>query len=124
MSRIIILIGLGGFIGSIARYLTTVYFTKHFPSSFPFGTLSVNIIGCFLIGIIYGLSERYSWLTPEWRFFLATGVCGGFTTFSAFALENFQLVKSGQYLTFIIYSGSSYVLGILAVFLGLILTKI
>lgn len=124
MSRIIILIGLGGFIGSIARYITTVYFTKHYPSSFPFGTLSVNILGCLLIGIIYGLSERYNWLTPEWRFFLATGVCGGFPTFSSFAFENFQLIKTTQYLTFILYSLGSYVFGIISVILGFILSKL
>lgn len=124
MNRVIFLVGLGGCIGSIARYLTTVYFTKHFSSDFPLGTFAVNIIGCILIGVIYGISEKYNWLSPEWRFFLAMGLCGGFTTFSSFALENFQLIKSAQYLTFVLYSVSTYILGIGSVFLGFFVSKI
>jgi len=124
MSRIFLLIGAGGFIGSIARYLTASWLTKLFPSAFPYGTFAVNIIGCLAIGIIYGLSERYSWFTPEWRFFLATGLCGGYTTFSAFALENVNLLQSSNYLTFAIYSIGSFALGLLAVFGGILLTKI
>ncbi len=124
MSRIILLIGAGGFIGSIARYLTASWFSKQFSSTFPYGTFAVNIIGCLVIGIIYGLSERYSWLTPEWRFFLATGLCGGFTTFSAFALENINLFQTSNYLTFAVYSISSFALGLFAVVGGIALTKL
>ncbi len=123
-SRILFLVGLGGFIGSIARFLTANWLTKHFPTAFPYGTFAVNIFGCLIIGIIYGLSNRFEWFTPEWRFFLATGVCGGYTTFSAFAFENFSLIQQGNYLTFAIYSISSFALGLLAVFIGLTLTKI
>jgi CrcB protein len=124
MSRIFLLIGAGGFIGSIARYLTTSWFTKLFPSTFPYGTFTANIIGCLVIGIIYGLSERFNWLTPEWRFFLVTGVCGGYTTFSSFAYENINLLQSSNYITFALYSISSFAFGLLAVFGGMILTKI
>lgn len=124
MSRILLLVGAGGLIGSVARYLTASYFTKAVPSSFPYGTFVVNIVGCLIIGIIYGLSERFNWLTPEWRLFLATGVCGGFTTFSSFAYENIKLVQEGNFIVFSIYSISSFTLGLLAVFIGLTLTKI
>jgi CrcB protein len=124
MSRIFLLIGAGGFIGSIARYATASWLTKLFPSAFPYGTFAANIIGCLIIGIVYGLSERFSWLTPEWRFFLATGLCGGYTTFSSFAYENIQLFQQGFYLTFAAYSISSFALGLGAAFAGLFLTKI
>lgn len=124
MSRILLLVGAGGLIGSVARYLTASYFTKAFPSSFPYGTFVVNIVGCLIIGIIYGLSERFNWLTPEWRLFLVTGICGGFTTFSSFAYENIKLIQEGQFLVFAGYSIASFALGLLAVFFGLTLTKI
>lgn len=124
MSRILFLIGTGGLIGSIARYLTVIYLTKVFPSTFPYGTFVVNIIGCFIIGIVFGLSERFSWLTPEWRLFLATGICGGFTTFSSFAYENIKLIQNGNFLVFAGYSITSFALGLLAVFIGLTVTKI
>ena len=124
MSRILLLIGAGGFIGSVARYATASWFTKLFPSSFPYGTFVANIIGCLAIGIIYGLSERYNWLTPEWRFFLATGLCGGYTTFSSFAYENINLLQSSNYFTFAVYSLGSFAIGLLAVFGGISLTKI
>lgn len=124
MSRILFLIGTGGLIGSIARYLTASYFTKVFPSAFPYGTFIVNVVGCLIIGIVFGLSERFTWLTPEWRFFLATGICGGFTTFSSFAYENIKLIQEGNFLVFAAYSIASFSLGLLAVFIGLTLTKI
>lgn len=124
MSRIILLVGAGGLIGSVARYLTASYFIKVFPSVFPYGTFIVNIVGCLIIGVVFGLSERFSWLTPEWRFFLATGICGGFTTFSSFAYENIKLIQEGNFLVFAGYSITSFALGLLAVFIGLSLTKI
>lgn len=124
MSRILFLIGTGGLIGSIARYLAATYFTKVFPSAFPYGTFIVNIVGCLIIGIIFGISERFSWLTPEWRMFLATGFCGGFTTFSSFAYENIKLIQEGNFLVFATYSIASFALGLLAVFIGLTLIKI
>ena len=124
MIRILLLIGSGGLIGSVFRYLLSNYLTKAFPSAFPYGTFIVNILGCLLIGIIFGISEKYSWLTPEWRLFLATGICGGFTTFSAFAYENMKLLQEGNFLVFALYSIGSFALGLLAVFAGLTLAKI
>lgn len=123
MSRILIIIGIGGFIGSVARYLSQQYFQKHFPSSFPYGTMWVNITGCFLIGVIYALSEKGNILTPEWRLFLATGFCGGFTTFSTFSYENISLLRDGQYFYAAIYSGISVFGGIIATFLGASIIK-
>ncbi|HWA33521.1 MAG TPA: fluoride efflux transporter CrcB [Cyclobacteriaceae bacterium] len=124
MSRTLILVGLGGLIGSVTRYLTVLFVSKLIPASFPFGTFAVNFIGCFIIGIVYGVADRSSWFTPELRLFLATGICGGYTTFSAFAYENVKLLQTSDYLTFATYSLVSFGGGLLAVFLGLIATKI
>lgn len=124
MGRILLLIGSGGFLGSVARYLLAVWLTKHFPSAFPYGTFAANILGCLLIGIIFGLGQRYEWLTPGLLLFLATGFCGGFTTFSSFTLENLNLLQNSNYLTFGIYAISSFTIGLLAVFGGISLTKI
>lgn len=124
MGRIIFLVGAGGFLGSIARYLIAIWITKHFPSAFPYGTFAANIIGCLLIGIVYGLSERFDWLTPEWRILLATGFCGGFTTFSSFTYENITLLEYSNYLNFTLYAIGSFAVGLLAVFGGISITKI
>lgn len=123
MSRNFLLIAIGGAIGSVARYITASYFTKIIPAEFPYGTFIVNIIGCFIIGAVYALSESYSWLTPQWRLFLATGVCGGFTTFSSFSYENLKLLQQGNYFVFAAYSIASFLLGLLAVFIGVITIK-
>lgn len=122
MNRSIILVGIGGLLGSIVRYLSAAFITKTLSSSFPYGTFAVNIIGCLIIGIIFGLSERFDWL-PEWRLFLATGFCGGFTTFSSFAYENISLLQDKDYLTFAAYSISSFGLGLLATFIGSFIVK-
>lgn len=124
MYRILFIVGLGGAIGSILRYLAYVYLSKLVAQAFPFGTFVVNIFGCLAIGVVFGLSERFKWLSPEWRLFLATGICGGFTTFSAFAYENIKLLQNGNYTTFFIYSLLSFVFGLLAVLVGMSLTKI
>lgn len=123
MSRMLILTGIGGLLGSVCRYLATLFFTKAFPSSFPYGTFIVNISGCLLIGIFYGLSEQYKWFTPEWRIFLATGFCGGYTTFSSFAYENIRLLQASEYLTFGLYTLGSFASGLIAVIGGLLLVK-
>lgn len=124
MGRILLLVGAGGFLGSIARYLIAIWLTERFPSAFPYGTFAANILGCLLIGIIFGLGERFEWLSPDLRLFLATGFCGGFTTFSSFTLENINLLQNSNYLTFTIYAIGSFAVGLLAVFGGISLTKI
>ena len=124
MIRTLLLVGTGGFLGSISRYLVSRFVQNSIPSSFPYGTFFVNIAGCLLIGIIYGLSERSSLLTPGWRLFLAAGFCGGFTTFSTFANENLALLRDGEFFYFFLYTGLSVFLGIAATFLGVLITKI
>src|SRR5260221_6503212 len=99
--RLLLIIGSGSFIGGIMRYLSSQFFQSKFLSAFPFGTLGVNIIGCFLIGIIFGASEKIN-LSSETRLFLATGICGGFTTLSAFSQETISLFRDRG----IFYSGA------------------
>jgi len=123
MLKNILVVGIGGGLGSIARYLCQKYFYELHPHPFPFGTLIVNVFGCFLIGLIYSLAEKGNILTPEWRLFLTTGICGGFTTFSAFAYENVALLKTGDVLYFCLYIAVSVVLGIAATFAGIAVLK-
>jgi CrcB protein len=124
MIKTLLLIGSGGFLGSISRFLTSRFLQNNFPSAFPLGTFVVNITGCLLIGIIYGFSERSSLLTPGWKMFLTVGFCGGFTTFSTFANENLVLLRDGNFFQFFIYTGFSVFLGIAATFFGVVITKI
>jgi fluoride exporter len=124
MFKLIILAGTGGFLGTVSRFLTSRYFAAYFPSSFPLGTFVVNVIGCFLIGLIYGISEKSNFLNTEWRLFLTVGFCGGFTTFSAFAAENMAMLRDSEFFNFFLYTGSSIFIGLLATFAGIMLTKI
>lgn len=121
--RIAVLIGIGSFIGGVLRYLMSLTIQSKILSTFPFGTLTVNILGSFIIGIIFGLSEKFN-LAPEWRLFLATGICGGFTTFSSFSLETMTMLQEGQYLYGASYISFSVLFGLLAVFLGMSFIKI
>jgi len=124
MLKNVILVGLGGGMGSIARFLTQKYLYQWYPHPFPFGTFLVNLSGCFLIGLFYGLTEKGNLLTPEWRIFLTTGFCGGFTTFSTFAYENINMLKSGDFLYFGLYTAGSLILGIAATFVGIAVLKV
>ncbi|MFI5185271.1 MAG: fluoride efflux transporter CrcB [Chitinophagales bacterium] len=124
MIKNFLLVGLGGGIGSIARYLSQKWFNENYPHPFPWGTFAVNLFGCFLIGIIYAASEKTSLLSPQIRLLLITGFCGGFTTFSTFAFENMSLLRSGDNVYFFIYTLSSVVLGITGVFAGIAIMKL
>ncbi len=123
MNRIFLLIGIGGFIGSVLRYYSQQLVSRFFPSTLPFGTLAVNIAGCLIIGIIYGLSERGNTLTPELRLLLATGFCGGFTTFSAFSYESIKLMSDGEWMYLALYVTISVVAGLAATFIGITITR-
>lgn len=123
MIKSMLVIGLGGGIGSICRYLLQVAIHKAVSVSFPLGTMVVNILGCFLIGILYGAATRIPQFTLEWRLFLITGICGGFTTFSSFSYEGMSLMLERNYLYFFSYMGLSVFLGLLATWAGLILFK-
>lgn len=119
----ILLVGLGGGIGSIVRFLCQKVVSESYPHAFPFGTFLVNITGCLVIGLLFGIMEKGSLLNPEWRLLLITGFCGGFTTFSSFAAENVQLLKDGHIAYFAFYTAGSVVLGILATWLGIAILK-
>ena len=123
MSRNILFVALGGMLGSVGRFLLVSLTVYLLPFTFPLGTLVVNILGCFVMGAAVGMAERYLWFHHEWRIFLTAGFCGGFTTFSAFAFENVELLLDKNYGTFAAYSIASFVLCILSAFIGLILTR-
>ncbi len=120
----LLLIGLGGFIGSIARYLVSKLNITWQFYNIPMGTLIVNIVGGLLIGFISGLLVHNILTGQNVKLFLITGVCGGFTTFSAFAFENVQLIQEGYNATAIIYIVSSILFSILAALAGLWFSKL
>lgn len=115
MLKNFLLVGLGGGLGSVLRYGTSLLMNTKL---FPWATLAVNITGSLVIGIVFAMSIRQEPLADNWKLFLATGICGGFTTFSAFSLENMGLLQSGKYGMAIAYIIASTVLGIAATFLG------
>jgi CrcB protein len=115
MLKNLLLVGLGGSIGSMARYAVSLLIRS---KSFPYATLSVNIIGSFIIGVVFAMSIKETGLSNNWRLFLATGICGGFTTFSAFSLENMELLQNGKIGMALSYIIFSILLGVIATFLG------
>jgi fluoride exporter len=119
----ILWVGLGGALGSITRYLGYKYITQLYPQSFPIGTFVVNILGCFLIGLFYGLANKHEYFTPAFRLFVMAGFCGGFTTFSAFTLESMQLLNQQKFLIFTLYMVLSVLFGLIATFTGQWLTQ-
>ncbi len=118
--KAILAIGLGGGVGSIARYTIAVCAEKLTPINFPLGTLTANLFGCLIIGFFWNLFERVH-ISHEFRLFLFTGFLGGFTTFSTFARETMQFLKAGEPLHAISYILLSNILGIAMVALGFLL---
>ncbi len=124
MVKSLLIVGLGGFIGTVFRFLISRYIQVSYLSVFPWSTFIVNILGSLLVGIFFGLSEKGNLLTPEWRIFLTVGVCGGFTTFSSFADDAFILLQNKEWLRFAVYPTLSFFLGLSAVFIGRSLIKL
>ena len=123
MLKTILYIALGGAIGSVLRYLTSVLVSKYWSNAFPLATLVTNIIGCFLIGFLIGELQKNNLVNSNLKWFLITGFCGGFTTFSAFGYENMSLFQSNNSLLAFGYIALSVVLGIVAVWLGVFVSR-
>ena len=115
-----ILVFLGGGLGSGLRYLVAIAMNQY-SKILPFGTFTVNMIGCLLIGLVLGYAQKENTLTSNQTLLLATGFCGGFTTFSAFASENLELIKNGELFNFSIYAIGSVFLGIVLILIGYLL---
>ena len=118
----VLLVFVGGGVGSALRYVVGK-FLKTVSSGFPWGTFSVNIVGSLLIGLFMGIALKNSSLSENQTLLLITGFCGGFTTFSAFAYENQVFLKEGDIMSFLIYTLGSIAVGIVAIFLGLFISK-
>ncbi|ABR59873.1 fluoride efflux transporter CrcB [Sinorhizobium medicae] len=119
----ILLVGAGGALGSILRYLVGLWMLQRAGPAFPWGTLFVNVTGSFLIGFLAELIMHRMGASAHMRLFLITGLLGGYTTFSAFSLDAITLVEHGQPATGLAYMAASVVLSILAVFAGLALMR-
>ncbi len=124
MFKTLLFIGLGGFIGSTSRFIISKFVQGAVFTSFPLGTFVVNILGCYILGFIYSIMERGEFISSDLRLFLTVGICGGFTTFSTFTVENAALLRDGNYLQFSIYAAGSLFAGLLALYLGNITLKL
>ncbi|GAA0742235.1 MULTISPECIES: fluoride efflux transporter CrcB [Flavobacteriaceae] len=118
----LLLVFVGGGFGSVLRYILSKYLNST-ETGIPYGTFAANILGSLLIGIILGLAVKNNTLSSNQTLLLATGFCGGFTTFSTFAYENHVFLKSGDFTSFALYTIASFIVGFLAVFAGIYLTK-
>ncbi len=123
MIRNLLFVALGGGLGSVLRYLTSFWIGKSYSSAFPLGTFIINVLGCFVIGFLIGLSSK-TLLNEELRLLLVVGFCGGYTTFSTFSAENMKLLEAGNYWTLSFYIVASVLLGLIAVWGGNTLSKI
>ncbi|WP_046757380.1 fluoride efflux transporter CrcB [Kordia jejudonensis] len=116
------LVFIGGGFGSALRFLLGKYLNSA-TTGIPYGTFAANILGSLLIGIILGMAAKNEAISQQHTLLLATGFCGGFTTFSTFAYENHVFLKSGDFMTFFLYTIASFIIGFSAVFLGMYLVK-
>jgi len=114
---------LGSGLGGTLRFISLEYIKQYLPTRFPISTFFVNLLGCFIIGIIYAISMKGTQDSSGMKLLLATGFCGGFTTFSAFTAENLELIRNGNHLTALLYILASVTLGIIATYTGSILFK-
>jgi CrcB protein len=118
-----VVVGSGGFLGALARYgLSGLVHRQVALTTFPYGTLVVNLLGCLLIGVIAGLAESRQLFGPEFRTFALIGILGGFTTFSTFGYETFAMIRDDEYLRAAGNVGMHVILGLALVWLGYALT--
>ncbi|MFP4091810.1 MAG: fluoride efflux transporter CrcB [Cyclobacteriaceae bacterium] len=123
MLKHLLLVGIGGFLGSALRFLIYILINRHVSTYFPLGTFTVNILGCLLIGLLYGLWSQEYIDDLSSRLWI-TGFCGGFTTFSTFSNDGVMLIDNGQFATMLFYVSASVILGFAAVYLGAYLSKL
>jgi CrcB protein len=123
MLKTILYIAFGGAIGSVLRFLTSLFVARFWSNHFPLATFLTNVVGCFLIGLFIGFLDKNNLTDSTLKWFLVTGFCGGFTTFSAFGLENINLFQSNNSILAFGYIGLSVIVGLFAVWLGLFITK-
>lgn len=124
MLKNVLLVGVGGFIGSIARYFVSKLNLSIDFYAIPIGTLTVNIVGSYIIGFLTGISEKSTIISTELRLLLMVGICGGFTTFSSFTNENLSLMHNGQIISILFYTALSIILGFLFVYFGYITSNL
>ncbi len=123
MLKTLIIVGLGSFAGGILRFVISRFVQSVSGGGFPWGTLIINLLGCLLIGIFYGFSVKGYQVAAEWKLFFVVGIFGGFTTFSAFSMENLDLLRAGNIMSFFLYVGLSVFLGLLATYGGYLMVK-
>ena len=115
----VILVGLGGALGAVLRYMLSGWVLHHGVNlRFPLGTFAVNMLGCFVVGVLGGLAVKYDLFASNTRLFLFTGIVGGFTTYSAFGLETFYLIRRGEILIAGSYIASSVIVGLFILWIG------
>jgi len=120
----LIVVGIGGFIGAILRYVISGFFYDLYGDKFPYGTLAVNIIGCLALGFFITLAEGKFIISPQMRSFAAIGLLGAFTTFSTFSFETMALLQSELYSSAFLNVLLSVIVGIFAVWAGIVLAKL
>lgn len=123
MLRQVLFVAVGSAIGGVARFLIGKGLYGLYPQPFPLPTLAINIAGSLLIGLLFGFASKSSSIPPDIMLMLTVGLCGGFTTFSAFSYENIVLMRSGAYTMVLVYITASVSMGILATWLGIELTR-
>ncbi len=124
MLKSLLIVGTGSFIGGAMRYLLSTYIKNMYGQTFPWGTLVVNLLGCFVFGIIFALFSKHNSTDNTFCLLLTTGICGGFTTFSTFANESVQMIQNGNIGEFIGYMATSVIVGIALIALGYWIVKV